>query len=452
MNNTNRDLIITAMEVSSLASTPVLLLGNPGWAKSTVCELYAKQIGAHVELLIGSRMDRNEVMGYQVNEGLESLSVKMPKWFSNIKKASEAGKRTILFIDELSTAPGDVQGSLFSLITERKINDDFVLPKDCVIVSAANFAENISSFFKIESPSINRFCIINIDVKNHIDFLDEYFQEESEYTSNWPVFNDVKDFDNLIMKDVLRQSKIDWDEIFQAYSDKEDSSIGCLDLNNHDLSDIYSSCVELAEHGNLYNFISPRTIKILNKNIAACVQLGVDAKSLYVRKMVAGLVGIGTNNFSNAEQVSSYLKIVNKKVTNIISSLSGGQKIEKKEISIFNEDDTITDKCEKMSKFVDSTEFDELTFAKNLVPFVESVEKVYNVKDVHSLMENTLGSKVNEETRKVNYAKFVADFCAIKNIYEQVTCLKLYKKDCEVIIKRLQPIVNSYRFYAEVSV
>src|SRR5574344_2553425 len=129
--NYNRDLMITAIEVSKASKVPMLFLANPGFGKTTVINEYAAKNGYHVESLIGSSFDRAEVLGYMVNRGGDCLEVLEPQWFHEIMEQEKNKIPSILFIDEISTAPNDVQGSLYRLIFERTIGNGKKLPDDC---------------------------------------------------------------------------------------------------------------------------------------------------------------------------------------------------------------------------------------------------------------------------------------------------------------------------------
>ena len=118
------------------------------------------------------------------------MTTKNPTWYQTIINKQKEGIPCILFIDELSVCPSLVQGALYRLIFERTIGNGNTLPDDCVIISAGNFKENLPSYCDITSPSLNRFCVINLCPDNYMDFLDEFSQDEEERIADWPEFND----------------------------------------------------------------------------------------------------------------------------------------------------------------------------------------------------------------------------------------------------------------------
>ena len=146
--NKIRDTIITAFEVTRATENkvPMLLLSNPGLAKTSIVNEIGEHYGYHVVSLIGSGFENNEILGFQVNEpGKECLTTKNPTWYQTIINKQKEGIPCILFIDELSVCPSLVQGALYRLIFERTIGNGNTLPDDCVIISAGNFKENLPS-------------------------------------------------------------------------------------------------------------------------------------------------------------------------------------------------------------------------------------------------------------------------------------------------------------------
>ena len=85
--NKIRDTIITAFEVTRATENkvPMLLLSNPGLAKTSIVNEIGEHYGYHVVSLIGSGFENNEILGFQVNEpGKECLTTKNPTWYQTI--------------------------------------------------------------------------------------------------------------------------------------------------------------------------------------------------------------------------------------------------------------------------------------------------------------------------------------------------------------------------------
>ena len=123
--NINTD-IFCALKVAEKSRVPVLFLSNPGAGKSTTVSLFAKVRGYEVVLLRGNSTTAEEVMGYDVAPRDVSYDHKMaaislrPSWFEEVVRNHEAGKKTLLFLDEITTANEFVQAALLHLIFERQ--------------------------------------------------------------------------------------------------------------------------------------------------------------------------------------------------------------------------------------------------------------------------------------------------------------------------------------------
>lgn len=455
MANFNRDIIVNCLEISRLSKVPMLFIANPGKAKTTVTKEWAAINNYHTEVLIGSKLDRNEVCGYMVNEpGKETLTIKKPTWYQNILEKEAAGIPSVLFIDEISTAPDQVQGSLFNLISEREVNTGMPLPESTIIASAANFAQNLSQFFNIESPAINRFCIINLVEKNSTDFIDEYFQHKQDYTANWPKFTKVTAFDEALNDKCVDLFKYKWSEIIQSYSMTGDTSRGKIDFNNHDFASLYQNCAELTPNGEVYNFISPRTLTYHRDCVSAMVQLGISYKSSVVKKITEGLVGMGTNNFDNTKQIETFNKLVVKAVENVMSALKSGNAEEVEAKMLFNETDTVAEKCEKLSKSIDDAAFDEASFIKSMPKFINSLTISYPITtdEIHDKLNKLFGPAISKEERTVNLANFTADFTALKEftlVCENLASTIVDAKSLVACVKTMYNICDTYKFYIE---
>ena len=294
------------IELSKETKKPILLISNPGFGKTTSITTWANENGYHYEQLIGSRFSPDDIMGYQVNEpGSPTLIQKDPVWFQRIIDAKNIqNKPTILFVDEISTCNEDVQGSLLSLIFDRRIGNGKELPEDCIIMAAANYSENLPSYMNIMAPTINRFCIVNLLWGfSNSEIIHECLTRKKPVTrTKNPVnVNEIeKQFNEMINDIIIKYSHVD-------------SNLGYIDLQNHDISNIYK------RKGNVYNIISWRSITYLKEFIIAMTKLGISDYHV-VKNVCAGLVGLGSNNFKTDDQVESFISLVADNVQKIIDS------------------------------------------------------------------------------------------------------------------------------------
>jgi hypothetical protein len=303
--NIIRDTIELAISISVHSGVPVLFLANPGLAKSTIISNWALRNGYHLEMLIGSRFTQEEILGFQsrienktTNETY--LELLEPYWYRSIIQYEKQNVPSLLFLDELSTVQENVQGAMLQLVFDRTIGHGKKLPSSTLIVSAANYKQNIPFIFNIMAPILNRFCIINLRYEGIRSFLDEFLQDENSRLDNIQIYANIQIDDETISR--LREGlKTMWITIFeQAVFDEQNS----LDINNQIYNNIYEN-----DTGYVYNFITGRTIYYLYRITLSflCKGLSVSRHGQLMLNMVFGLVGLGTNSFNETQQ-KLYLK------------------------------------------------------------------------------------------------------------------------------------------------
>ena len=313
MEETISQTIYDYIELSKETKKPILLISNPGFGKTTSITNWAKENNYHYEQLIGSRFSPDDIMGYQVNEpGSPTLVQKDPVWFQRIIDAKKSDKPTILFVDEISTCNEDVQGSLLSLIFDRRIGNGKELPEDCIIMAAANYSENLPSYMNIMAPTINRFCIINLlQGFSNSDIIHECL------TVRKPLLRTKIDVNT---DEIEKQFNEMFNDIIIKYS-HVDSNLGYIDLQNHDISNIYK------RKGNVYNIISWRSVTYLKEFIIAMTKLGICDWNV-IKNVCGGLIGLGSNNFKTDDQVEAFINLVSESVKQIIDSNYSGSEVE----------------------------------------------------------------------------------------------------------------------------
>ena len=295
----NFDKMVNAISISRDCDIPFLLCGNPGFGKTTVVHAWAKQNGYHVEEIMGSSFSRDEVLGYMVNVN-GSLEMLEPFWFKRIKKLSEEGIKSVLFIDELSTTGGDVQSSLLRLIFERTIGNGEKLPEGTVVMSAANYKANLPGYCDVSSPALNRFCIINLEEASLETMVDDYIINEmpTPNTPNFGTINPAK------MPEVRERIGNSLKKVFIKYSSNEDGG-NVLNPLNHNLQ-IYD--VENDTNTKrLANFISGRCIHYLMKVLVSIAKSDIQETEPLIKAAVEGLIGAGTNTFPSETVQEAYI-------------------------------------------------------------------------------------------------------------------------------------------------
>ena len=139
MASTINEQMFFAMRVSEVSKVPVLFLSNPGVGKSSSVWKFADNRNYELITIRGNSTTYDEIMGYDtvpegVREGTHRAAVGLrPSWFQQMKDNEAKGKKTLLFLDELTTATEYVQAALLHLIFERSCKDE-KFPEDTLVV------------------------------------------------------------------------------------------------------------------------------------------------------------------------------------------------------------------------------------------------------------------------------------------------------------------------------
>lgn len=412
--------IIDAVEVSKLTKIPVLFMSNPGLGKTTILTRYAKHFNYHLETLIGSRFTPEEISGYQVNNGGNHLEHLNPEWFNRILEKSKAGIRTLLFIDELSTCSEFVQGALLSLIFDRCIGNNKMLPEDCFIIAAANYAQNLPSSMGIMAPTLNRFIIVNLnDDYNAFNLLDEFLT-----TPEKPVYPSiVRNFEPNYVELFNKKLKEEWKNIFIKYSDPK-SSTGYLDIANHALNEIYTT------EGSVYNFISGRTLSYLSRVLICCKKLSLTNYDI-IEKMISGLVGAGTCQFSSEEQGVKYRKYLCEKFITMINN----NKTTSTQFLPMTRD--ISKDVAAFITNLENVSFSEQFAKEQLNTIVSEVITYFNLDNLTEHCDNITG-----------VTKFVSNMESLFELRNKLNSTKRYKEYTPLLLKTL---TEFYALYCDVN-
>jgi hypothetical protein len=292
-----RDLVFISLALAEKTKIPVLFLGNPGIAKTSGVRLWSEINKYKVTTLIGTQRVAEEILGYMVNDTNErKLITYTPDWYDEIIENQKAGFKTLLFVDELSQAPDNVQGAMLQLIFDRRVGGRAnYLPEDTLVVSAANYKGNIPPQCGIQAPTLNRFAIINIEPQDGIGLVNEFLQSEEERIANIPSFT-YCEITPTISDSITRNLKGAFTSLIGLYS-KADEQDTILDFKNQNFSEMFD------RPGHVYNFISGRTISYLRRMMEGMVHLGIVRKEYkpVVTNIFLGLAGLGTNTFKDPE-------------------------------------------------------------------------------------------------------------------------------------------------------
>lgn len=302
LNNINVS-IFCALKVSEMSKVPVLLMANPGTGKSSTVEMFADVRGYNLVLLRGNSESAETILGYDVapTDTDKSNSTKhlRPEWFERILRAEENGEKCLLFLDEITTATEYVQSALLHLIFERKVGCEDI-PKSTLIVSAGNYASNLSNSMMMLPPLMNRFMIYNIVPRP--DDVEEFL---CKYTGSI-IDKPVNYFDNIkgIMENLDNQEvKLDDKQLGKIGEYVERSICATarrlmtggnrsIDLSVTELTNLYS---DLDKDSKLPGFVTLRTLNYLRDVTIATYRCfgkaGITSDNY--KNMITGLVGLG---------------------------------------------------------------------------------------------------------------------------------------------------------------
>lgn len=132
------------------SNTPVLLWGNPGQGKSAKIESYAKAWGRHCETVVGSVREATDYLGLPLEVNGEVV-YSPPAW----AKRLNAAPKSLLFMDELTTASPSVGKAMLRIFQERFCGD-YELADTVSIVAAANPPETAADGWELAPPVANR--------------------------------------------------------------------------------------------------------------------------------------------------------------------------------------------------------------------------------------------------------------------------------------------------------
>lgn len=143
------------------------LIGTAGIGKTQAIAKMAKDTGYELITLITSQMNAEQCQGIprpttitvkQDGKDVQVGAVEylLDTWQAKVLANEQAGKRTLLFFDELRNAPSDVLAACLNILADRKING-VSLPDSTVIIAASNSAEDSVNPSPFQTPIQNRF-------------------------------------------------------------------------------------------------------------------------------------------------------------------------------------------------------------------------------------------------------------------------------------------------------
>ena len=152
---------------------PIMLRGAPGVGKSTIVRKIADELGIGFIDIRLAEMERVDIAG------LPSVENGSTKWNIPSFLPTDNNSKGIILLDEITSAPGDVQVAAYQIVLDRKIsNSNYKLPNGWFIVAAGNRSIDRAVVKAMSSALANRF--IHLEIEAH-----------SEEWATWATQNNV---------------------------------------------------------------------------------------------------------------------------------------------------------------------------------------------------------------------------------------------------------------------
>lgn len=147
-------------EASFNAKQPLMIWGPPGIGKSNVVAQFAARKNIPLNDIRTILLDPVDLRGLPwVDKEKNKAMSAIPDFLPDPDDKGEG----ILFLDELTSAPKQVQGALYQLILDRKIGE-YKLPDGWHIIAAGNRMTDRGVTTRMPTPLANRFYHIDMEV------------------------------------------------------------------------------------------------------------------------------------------------------------------------------------------------------------------------------------------------------------------------------------------------
>ena len=142
--------------------TPVMLWGPPGVGKSRIVAQVAGANGVPLIDIRLSQMEPTDLRGIPFRNG-SRVEWSVP---ALLPDASRHGRRGILFLDEITSAPPPVTAAAYQLILDRRLGE-YVLPEGWTLAAAGNRYGDRGVTYVMPAPLANRF--VHYEIEPHVD-------------------------------------------------------------------------------------------------------------------------------------------------------------------------------------------------------------------------------------------------------------------------------------------
>ena len=152
---------VQADDTMSSKLPPVMVWGAPGVGKSTIVKSLAKEMGIGFVDVRLAQMESIDIRGLP----LPDKDAHCVQWLPSSIFPRDNDKGGIIFLDELSAAPKDVQVASYELILDRQLGggDVYRVPSKWVIVAAGNRSCDRAVSTTMSSALANRMMHLEIE-------------------------------------------------------------------------------------------------------------------------------------------------------------------------------------------------------------------------------------------------------------------------------------------------
>lgn len=147
--------------------TPIIYEGKPGTAKTARIGAIVRDCGFQMQTIVASLREPSDFLGLPVPTKVKKASAEAKVMFKDIDTQITYSpaewaincarqERTVVFFDEINTAPPAVQAALLRVILEGAVGE-FTLPSTVRFIAAQNATEDAAGGWDLAPPLANRF-------------------------------------------------------------------------------------------------------------------------------------------------------------------------------------------------------------------------------------------------------------------------------------------------------
>lgn len=169
-----------AIYAASLAKDAVLMEGVHGIGKSSIVRQFAKEHGYHLEELFLSSQEVADIIGNmrtKEEDGELITTWSIPPWLHRMNKASKAGIKCLLHLDEFNRSEQEIRQASLQLVLEGRIHEHYlpITGDDKTLIVASINPEDGYQVYELDPALKDRFLEITVepDLKTFLGYADE---------------------------------------------------------------------------------------------------------------------------------------------------------------------------------------------------------------------------------------------------------------------------------------